>query len=689
MHYEGVSSMEDNKAYIIKSLLLWGTLLVISIFLGYSIYSALSSRIYANAFESMNNNLRFAESSYGVFMNQMKMGMLQASVETNIKEMITEKDGAALEDLLKKWGEHRDYVDEWYVVGEDGNIISSAGKGKDLLIMAFGKTRIQGIVEEALSSGTVITGTELIPIGDSRGEFTLAQYVIVPVMENERGVIGGIVTLMNLDGDDKIIGKIMNDTGMHSIISAKDRIIASSLESELYRLNTGSSLPEDIRKEVFEKDTPFVKRLEIFRGSREDKDSYFGAFRAIKDIEGSIIGVQGIIHNDPLAETTLGQIRDFTVIAVILLIAVFSIIIWSYIKIQKVLLKEKQFSNKLSSIKRFSDLVRQASNEDEVYEILFDVLKKKSGITQVVVAKKEYNDKYLTVYKAMDSDKLQSIKNRMTVEENCWAVKSGKEFINNGSSSDFDCKDFYSESASYICLPIILGDIVSGVIQIQSDKKNYFSNDLIAEIKVYIDNITPVISNIRLLESLNNMASVDTLTKAYNRRYLDKYLEEQIKISKENNLHLSVIMIDIDFFKRFNDTYGHDAGDYVLMYFADTLKFNVRETDVVSRYGGEEFIVVLPRTNHRGAYRVAEKLRKKVEEMSLTAISNENPPKITCSLGISVYPLHGNNIDKLIQSADKALYKAKNSGRNRTCIFGDDNEREGTQERHDDIKNTI
>ena len=142
--------MEDNKAYIIKSLLLWGTLLVISIFLGYSIYSALSSRIYANAFESMNNNLRFAESSYGVFMNQMKMGMLQASVETNIKEMITEKDGAALEDLLKKWGEHRDYVDEWYVVGEDGNIISSAGKGKDLLIMAFGKTRIQWIVEEAL-----------------------------------------------------------------------------------------------------------------------------------------------------------------------------------------------------------------------------------------------------------------------------------------------------------------------------------------------------------------------------------------------------------------------------------------------------------------------------------------------------------------------------------------------------------
>jgi len=681
--------MEDNKAYMKKSLLLWSTLLVISILLGYSVYNALSSRIYANVFESMNNNLRFAESSYSVFMNQMRMGMLQASVETDIKELISGKDSAALEDLLKKWGEHRDYVDEWYVVGENGNIISSAVKGKGLLIKTSGKTKIQGIVEEALSSGTVITGTELISIGNSKDEFTLTQYVIVPVMENEKDVIGGIVTLMNLDEDDNITGKIMNDTGMYSIISAKDRIIASSLESELYILNTGGSLPEDIRKEVLEKDTPFVKRLEIFRGGREDKYSYFGAFRAIKDIEGNIIGVQGIIYNDLLTEITLRQIRDFTVIAVILLIAVFSTIVWSYIKAQKVLLKEKQFSNRLSSIKRFSDLVRQASSEDEVYEILFDILKKKSGITQIVVAKKEYNDKQLTVFKAMDTEKLQSIKNRITTEENCWAAKTGREFINNGSNNDFDCKDFYSDSASYICLPIILGGIVSGVIQIQSDRKNYFSDDLIAEIKVYIDNITPVISNIRLLESLNNMASIDTLTKAYNRRYLDKYLEEQIKISKENNLHLSVIMIDIDFFKRFNDTYGHDAGDYVLMYFADTLKFNVREDDVVSRYGGEEFIVVLPRTDRRGAYRVAEKLRKKVEEMSLTAINNDNPPKITCSLGISVYPLHGNNIDKLIQSADKALYKAKNSGRNRTCIFGEDNEREGKQERHDDIKNTI
>lgn len=676
--------MEGKKTYLQKSIMLWCTLLVISILLGYSIYNAFSSRIYANIFESMNNNLQFAESSYDVFMNQMKMGMLQASVEPGIKELILRKDGAALEDLLKKWGNHRYYVNEWYIVGKDGSIISAAGKTKKLLMLSGSRIKIHSIIERALASGTVISGTELMDIGDNKTELTLMQYVIVPVIENESDVIGGIVTVMKLNGDNNITGKIMDDTGMFSVISAKERIIASSFESGMYRFNIGSSLPQEVCMEVLEKGRPLIKSVKIYTGQRGDSNVYYGAFRPIKDIEGRIIGVQGILYYNRLAEATLGQVRDFTAIVVILLIAIFSIVAWSYLKTQKILLGEKQFSNKLSTQKKFSDLVRQASTEDEVYDILFDMLKRKTGITQVVVVKKEYNGKQLTLYKVMDSEKSGSIKDSKISEDACWAVKTGKEFIHNDDNEDFNCKGFCSSSESYICMPIILGGIVSGVIQLHSSIKGYFTYERISEIKVYIDTISPVISNLMLLESLNNMASVDTLTKLYNRRYLDKYFEEQIRVSKESNLHLSVIMLDIDFFKRFNDTYGHDAGDYVLMNFADTLKFNVREGDVVSRYGGEEFVVVLPRTDLRGAYIVAENLRKKVEDMSLAAISNENPPHITCSLGIASFPLHGTNMDKLIQSADNALYKAKNSGRNRTCIFGEDNERAAVKERSDD-----
>lgn len=675
--------MKEKMTYVQKSILLWLSLLIVSLLLGYSIYNAFSSRIYANVFESMNKNLQFAESSYGIFMSQMKMGMLQASVEKDIKERIKNKDEAALKDLLEKWAPYRSYVSEWYVVGEDGSIISFAGETKKLLIKDSARTKIHTIIEAALSSGSVSSGTELLFTDETGEEAALIQFVIVPVME-ESEAIGGIVTVMELNGDRNITGKIMQDTGMDSIISAKDRIVASSLDSDLYRFTVGSSLPGDICEEVLEKGASFVKKLDIYSWEGENNNVCFGAFRAIKDVKGNAIGVQGIIYYDRLAGATLDQIRDFTIIVMILLAVVFTMIALSYFKIQKVLMKEKLFSNRLSITKKFSDLVRQASSEDEVYDILFEMLRKRGGVTQVVVMKKEYNDKQLTIYKAMYSEKLEAIKNRMTIEDNCWAVRTGKEFIYNDNNSDFSCNDFYSNAASYICIPIILGGVVSGVIQVQSDRKNYFTDEVAAELNLYMDNIAPVISNLRLLESLNNMASVDTLTKVYNRRYLDKYLEEQIMASKQNNLHLSVIMLDIDFFKKFNDTYGHEAGDYVLMHFADTLKYNVREGDIVSRYGGEEFVVVLPRTDLHGAYIVAEKLRSKVEEMPLAAIDKENPPRITCSLGISSYPLHGNNIDKLIQSADKALYKAKHSGRNRTCIFGEDNGREGLKERAED-----
>ncbi|HYF75079.1 MAG TPA: diguanylate cyclase [Candidatus Nitrosocosmicus sp.] len=662
--------MEDKKLYVKKAVLLWCLLLAISVLMGYSIFNAFSSRIHASVYESMSNNLQFAESSYEIFMSQMKMGMLQASVEPGIKELIQKNDAAALKSLLREWGNHRYYVNEWYITGSDGKVIAYWGKSADKLAQSGKGAKVHSITEQALATGTVIMGTELVSI-DSGSAETLMQYVAVPVLGSENKYIGTILTVMNLSEDNNISGKIMDDTGMYSIITAKDRIIASSVKPDLYKLSIGSSLPEQIRKTVLENGIPYISDKGYFGSGMGKDDPHNTAVRPIKNNAGEIIGAQGVIYKDSRAEATIGQIRDFTILVVILLAAVFSVIVFSYLKTQKLLLNEKRYSNKLSLLKKFSDLVRQASNEDEVYEILSDLLKKNSNISQVIVIRKEYNDKQLKIYKAMDEDKLASLRSKVVDEEKCWAAKSGREFLYNGKEKDYNCMDHYSNSDSYICLPIILGGIVSGVVQIQSNRKDYFTEELVSDLRIYVDTITPVISNLRLLESLNNMASVDTLTKVYNRRYLEKYMEEQIRLSSANNLHMSVLMLDIDFFKRFNDTYGHDAGDYVLMHFADTLKYNVREGDVVARYGGEEFVIVLPQTDLRGAYRVAEKVRKKVEEMSLVAISSEDPPQITCSLGISCYPLHGNNIDKLIQSADKALYEAKNSGRNRTYIFGE------------------
>ncbi|MGI6585481.1 MAG: hypothetical protein ACOX3L_05980 [Lutisporaceae bacterium] len=185
------------------------------------------------------------------------------------------------------------------MVGKDGSIISSVGRTRNLLINSSGGTRIQSIIKEAIFSGRTITGTELIETNDRRDKFTLMQYVVVPVMEDENSPIGGIVTSMDLAGDENITEKIRSDTGMYSVISAMDRIITSNLESGLYRFKTGDNLPEDIRMEILEKGAPLVRR--------EHDNAYFGAFRAIRDKEGRIIGVQGILSHNHLVEAILGQ----------------------------------------------------------------------------------------------------------------------------------------------------------------------------------------------------------------------------------------------------------------------------------------------------------------------------------------------------------------------------------------------
>lgn len=161
----------------------------------------------------------------------------------------------------------------------------------------------------------------------------------------------------------------------------------------------------------------------------------------------------------------------------------------------------------------------------------------------------------------------------------------------------------------------------------------------------------------------------DELTILYNRRYILKRLDEEIERAKRYNRFFSCIMIDIDYFKKVNDTYGHPGGDIVLRYMGDMLRRNLRTVDIASRYGGEEFMLLLPETDLAGSKVVAEKLRHLVS----SGFPPEGLPqdfKFTISLGIAIYPYHGDNKERLIKSADEALYTAKAAGRNCYKAYG-------------------
>lgn len=178
-----------------------------------------------------------------------------------------------------------------------------------------------------------------------------------------------------------------------------------------------------------------------------------------------------------------------------------------------------------------------------------------------------------------------------------------------------------------------------------------------------------ILKNIRLRRRFERDAMVDALTGMHNRRWLDLQLPRLINRHLRNDKPLSLIMFDVDNFKSFNDKYGHDAGDDVLMHVARTTLFSLRPTDLSARFGGEEFVVMLAGIDMELAWIVAERLRKSIESEVLVTEDGMNLPSVTVSLGIAEIR-EGDTAEFLVKRADTAMYKAKNSGRNRTCREG-------------------
>ena len=160
------------------------------------------------------------------------------------------------------------------------------------------------------------------------------------------------------------------------------------------------------------------------------------------------------------------------------------------------------------------------------------------------------------------------------------------------------------------------------------------------------------------------LATTDGLTDLYNHRYFQEQLKSQVQHAMRYDNVFSLIILDIDFFKKFNDTYGHQSGDAVLRQVASILKKNVRMTDIVCRYGGEEISIILPNTSYEEANLIALKLCNLVGQKKYK-LSNGRESNLTISLGVSSYGADGKTPSDIIEAADKRLYNAKNSGRNR------------------------
>ncbi len=229
------------------------------------------------------------------------------------------------------------------------------------------------------------------------------------------------------------------------------------------------------------------------------------------------------------------------------------------------------------------------------------------------------------------------------------------------------------KTKSFISAPIKTDDRPLGVLNI-SDKGtgDAFTEEDIKLLLPIVSHVSVVIQRAefhRESEILREISITDPLTGLLNRRYFQERLAEEIERAKRHQLSLSLIMADIDDFKSYNDTFGHLAGDEILKSMANTFRRTVRTIDVVARFGGEEFTIILPQTRKEAAAAIAERVRKEVERMSFKREEALPRGKLTLSLGLASFPEDAQDLTDLINNADKALYGAKALGRNRVVLY--------------------
>jgi diguanylate cyclase (GGDEF)-like protein len=226
----------------------------------------------------------------------------------------------------------------------------------------------------------------------------------------------------------------------------------------------------------------------------------------------------------------------------------------------------------------------------------------------------------------------------------------------------FGWPDVPTEARSVLAVPLTSREKDIGVLMFFSPTPSAFSEREVAFFTVVADQLTIAVENASLYQKTRELSYRDGLTGLFNRRYFEEALGQELHRAERYRMPLSLIMADIDHFKRYNDTHGHPTGDQALKAVASILTETTRRADVVARYGGEELVLILPLTPKDSALLVAEKLRGAIENAAFPE------GRLTISLGVATYPKDGTSSPDLIKAADDALYQAKQAGRNRVVV---------------------
>jgi diguanylate cyclase (GGDEF)-like protein len=251
--------------------------------------------------------------------------------------------------------------------------------------------------------------------------------------------------------------------------------------------------------------------------------------------------------------------------------------------------------------------------------------------------------------------------------EECWALRRGRLHLVESTATGLLCSHLPQPApASYLCIPLIAQGESLGILYLGAAAAAWSEGQQRLASTV-ADQLGLAVANLKLRETLRNQSIRDPLTGLFNRRYLEETLEREVRRAERSRTPLGVVMIDLDHFKPFNDTYGHEAGDVLLREFGRLLQSCVRGGDVACRYGGEEFMLILPGADVGTTRQRAERIRESVKHLFVSH-RGQSVGAVTMSAGIAAFPEHGATGEALTQAADAALYRAKTEGRDRVVV---------------------
>ena len=220
---------------------------------------------------------------------------------------------------------------------------------------------------------------------------------------------------------------------------------------------------------------------------------------------------------------------------------------------------------------------------------------------------------------------------------------------------------------SLLVLPLVVHDRALGTLILGSKRKGAFGESVRPTLEVLASHMAVSLANARMLTRLEELATTDGMTGLMNRRTLLDVAAQKIRAARRFSKPLSILVCDIDFFKRVNDTHGHDVGDQVIKGFADALRRVKRDIDVVARIGGEEFVYLCEETTDKGGFQLAERIRIEIEAMRF--VTEQGELRVTASVGVATFPAAGHDWESLFKCADEALYASKRGGRNRVTLW--------------------